>query len=175
VEELSVHVVAVYEELRRLAHQQLRGESSNHTLSTTALVHEAFLRLNNDHSLKWNGRAHFFGIAARVMRRILVDYARARKAAKRSLPDLALLPSPAGTAGIDLAGVLDLDRALDQLEKKDPRQARIVELRYFAGLSIEETGLVLTLSPSTVKNEWAMARAWLYRRIQQGPPLDARP
>ncbi len=155
---------AVYEELRRQAAAYLRRERRDHTLQATALVHEAFLRLIRQQDLDWQSRAHFFGVAAQMMRRILVDYARERNAAKRPRPDervpfedhVASVPAPA-------IEVLMLDRALSALAVIDARQAQIVELRYFGGLSEQDVATALSLSRSTVTREWRAARAWLYR------------
>lgn len=156
----------VYEELRRLAHQYLRRERRGHTLQTSALVHEAYVRLVDQTSIKWQGRAHFFGIAARLMRQVLVDYARTRRYAKRggnarrvSL-DEALIVSKERAAE-----VVALDDALKSLAEIDPRQSQIVELRFFGGLSIEETAEVLAVSPGTVMRDWTLAKAWLRRAI----------
>jgi RNA polymerase sigma factor (TIGR02999 family) len=158
---------AVYDELRKLARSQLRREQQGHTLQTTALVHEAFLRLVDARQVRWDSRGHFFGITARVMRQILVDHARTRDAAKRG----------GGVASVSLDDALDvatqavrgdllaLDEALCRLERLDQRQSRIVELRFFGGLTVEETAAVLDLSPPTVKREWALARAWLWRAL----------
>ena len=157
---------AVYAELRRQATRAMRREATGHTLEATALVHEAYLRLVDQRQVEWRNRAHFFGIAAQLMRRILVDHARARHAAKRggnvrvSTLDEAMAP-PAESA-VDL---LALHEALDRLAVLDPDQARLVELRYFAGLNIEETAEALGVSPATVKREWAIARAWLRREL----------
>ncbi len=156
----------VYDELRRLARSYLRRERPDHTLQATALVHEAYLRLIDQHSVTWQNRAHFFGIASQMMRRILVNHALARRTAKRGLSVETLsLDEAAGAGtqrGIDL---IALDDALKELEALDPRQTRIVELRFFGGLSIEETAEVLSLSAATVKREWSTARLWLRRRI----------
>ena len=170
---LKALVPLVYEELRRLARHYLKQERQDHTLSSTALVHEAYLRLVNQKDVTWQGRAHFFGVAAQMMRRILVDHARRRNYAKRGggAVTLALdeaLASPE-RRGLDLVA---LDDALDTLAKLDERQSRMVELRFFGGLSIEETSEVLGVSAPTVKREWASARAWLYREISRGS-LDA--
>ncbi len=156
----------VYGELRRLAASHLRRERSDHTLQSTALVNEAFLRLVNQREVHWRSRAHFYGIAARMIRRILVDHARSQQAGKRGAGaiklelDEAMAISPA--AELDLVG---LDAALERLAVLDERQGRIVELRFFAGLSVEETAEVMHISPATVKREWSSARAWLYREI----------
>lgn len=155
----------VYEELRRLADSYLRRERRNHTLQPTALVHEAFIRLTGQ-ELHLENRAHFFGVAAQVMRCILVDHARARATAKRgggaqrlALEEAVDAPAP---REVDL---IALDDALTSLARFDPRQARIVELRYFGGLTIEEVAQVTGVSPATVKREWNLARAWLHREI----------
>lgn len=156
----------VYDELRRSAHRQLRGEGGEHTLGTTGLVHEAYLKLADLDRLEWRNRAHFFAVAAQAMRRILVDYAVSRKAQKRggnrrklSLDEAAL---PADQRADEL---LALDEALERLATRNRRHSRIVECRFFAGMSIEETAEALELSPATVKREWTMARAWLNREL----------
>jgi len=157
----------VYSELRRLAHYYLQRERSDHTLQSTALVHEAFLRLAGQNPPQWQNRAHFFGIAAHVMRQILVEYARAHGAAKRgganscklTLDEALDLPKQ-----VDV-DVIALDTALDRLSELDPQQSRIVELRFFAGLTIEDTSEVMGISPATVKRDWTSARAWLHREI----------
>jgi len=158
----------VYEELRRLAARYLKGERPGHTLQPTALAHEAYLRLVGQRESSWQGRSHFLGVAARAMRSVLVDHARRRKAIKRGGGQA---PVPLD-ATLIVAGSLpvafdDLDRALDDLAKLSERQARVVELRYFAGLTIEETAEVLGISPVTVKRDWALARAWLYRELSE--------
>ncbi len=160
---------AVYAELHRQAARAMRRESSEHTLQATALVHEAYLRLVDQQRVVWRNRAHFFGIAAQVMRRVLVDHARERHAAKRGggAPQLVLgeadaVSAPAAEDGVD---ILALHEALERLAALDPDQARLVELRYFGGLSIEETAEALGVSPATVKREWAIARAWLRREL----------
>jgi RNA polymerase sigma factor (TIGR02999 family) len=158
----------VYAELRRCAARAMRRESAEHTLQATALVHEAYLRLVDQRRVQWQNRAHFFGIAAQVMRRILVDHARARHAAKRGggATQLTLgdgdAAAPAADGALDLLALHD---ALERLAGLDPEQARLVELRYFGGLSIEETAEALDVSPATVKREWALARAWLRREL----------
>lgn len=168
---LDALVPLVYDELRRLAHYYLRQERSDHTLQSTALVHEAYLRLAGQHPPEWQGRAHFFGIAARIMRQILVEYARARGAAKRggpayrlTLDDALALPTQP-----DL-DIVELDRALTGLAALDPQQSQIVELRFFGGLSIEDTSEVLKISPATVKRDWVTARAWLFRAMSGEAP-----
>ena len=156
----------VYGELRRLAGAHLRRERSDHTLQSTALVHEAFLRLVNQRDVHWRNRAHFYGIAAQMIRRILVDHARAQQAGKRGSGAVKIELDEAMAVSrqreLDLVG---LDDALQRLSALDERQGRIVELRFFAGLSVEETAEVMHLSPATVKREWSSARAWLYREI----------
>jgi RNA polymerase sigma factor (TIGR02999 family) len=154
----------VYQELRRLAASYLRVERPDHTLQPTALVHEAYLRLVDQRGVNWQNRAHFFGIAAQMMRRILVDHARRRQAAKRDATALRL-EANGGEAGRD-PELLALDQALCGLESLDARQARIVELRFFGGLTVEETAEVAGVSPATVKREWRTARAWLAREIR---------
>lgn len=156
----------VYEELRRLARHYLRQERSDHTLQSTALVHEAYLRLAGGNAPNWQNRAHFFGVAAHIMRQILVEHARGRDAAKRggNVCKLALDDAVAPLQQIDV-DVVALDRALTELTELDAQQGRIVELRFFGGLTIEDTSEVLGISPATVKREWVTARAWLYRAM----------
>jgi RNA polymerase sigma factor (TIGR02999 family) len=156
----------VYGELRRLAGRYLRKERPDHTLQSTALVHEAFIRLVDQREVKWQNRAHFFGVAAQMIRRILVDHARSRQANKRGsgAPKLSLDEALATPERRDL-DLLALDDALNSLAKIDPQQARIVELRFFTGLTVEETAEVLGISPATVKRDWVTAKAWLYRDI----------
>ncbi|HEV3334532.1 MAG TPA: sigma-70 family RNA polymerase sigma factor [Bryobacteraceae bacterium] len=164
----------VYGELRRLASAYLRRERPDHTLQSTALVHEAFLKLVNQRDVEWRNRAHFYGIAAQIIRRILVDYARSHHAEKRGsgAVKLALDEALAVANRTDL-DLVDLNEALEQLALMDPRQNRIVELRFFAGLSIEETAEVMQLSPATVKREWNSARAWLFRELSRAPASEA--
>ncbi len=157
----------VYAELHRQAARYLRRERRDHTLQTTALVHEAYLKLIDQREVNWQNRAHFFGIAAQAMRRILVDYAKARHREKRGgigedlpLEEAALVVSE--ERSVDLVA---LDEALTRLAEFDERQARIVELRYFSGLTIEETAEVLRISPATVKSDWNVAKAWLRHEI----------
>jgi len=156
----------VYTELRRIADGYLRRERSGHTLQSTALVHEAYMRLVKAQGLEWQNREQFFGICANLMRRILVDHARTATAAKRggTAPNLPLDESLTISGESD-ANLLLLDEALNKLSEIDAQAARIVELRYFAGLTIEESAEVLKTSPMTVKREWATARAWLHREI----------
>jgi len=178
----------VYDELRRLARHYLARERPGHTLQATALVHEAYLRLLDQKRVRWQSRAHFFALAATSMRRILTNHARDRRAAKRGggaltlTLDEALVATPApaagggsgpgevagawaGVRGVDL---IALDDALEALAALDPRQARVVELRFFAGLTIDETAEVLGISPATVKLDWKLARAWLFRELASG-------
>jgi RNA polymerase sigma factor (TIGR02999 family) len=156
----------VYDELRRQARRQLRRERVGHTLQPTALVHEAFLRLAGQSQAQWQNRRQFFAVASRVMRRVLVDQARARAASKRGdgLTRVALDDAVATGASPDV-DVLALDQALDRLEQLDPRQARVVELRYFGGMSAAEAADAVGLSLATVNRDWAMARAWLFREL----------
>ena len=156
-------VPLVYQELRRRAAAYLRRERPNHTLAATALVHEAFMRLV-DRRAALRDRAHFFAVAATQMRRILVDHARARAAAKRPQLQVTLDPAIASPAA-DPVDIIDLDQALEQLAALDARQAQLVELRYFAGLTAEEAAQVLDLSLTTVKRDWITAKAWLYRHL----------
>ena len=157
----------VYDELRRLAHHYLQRERSDHTLQSTALVHEAYMRLAGQNAPQWQNRAHFFGIAARVMRQILVEYARAHSAAKRggASPCKITLDESLQLEQRTDVDVIALDGALDRLSELDPQQSRIVELRFFTGLTIEDTSEVMGLSPATVKRDWTSARAWLHREI----------
>ncbi len=172
-EALEKLVPLIYDELRRLAHNFLYRERPGHTLQTTALVHEAYLKLIDQRDARWQNRAHFFAIAAQAMRRILVDSARRHKAMKRggsaeNLPldeaaEISLEPDPT---------LLPLDEALDALAEIDPQQGRIVELRFFGGLTIEETAEVMSLSTDTIKREWAMARAWLRQTLSDEAPAQ---
>lgn len=156
----------VYEELRRLAAHHLRQERPGHTLQPTALVHEAYLRLSGLREMQLHNRAHFYGAAARVMRRVLVDHARKHRALKRGGPEAALQLEESAETPIDMDLDLEaLDDALDALEAIAPEKAKVVELRYFGGLSVEETGEYLGISPATVKRYWSFARAWLFRRL----------
>jgi RNA polymerase sigma factor (TIGR02999 family) len=162
----------VYKELRRLAHFQLRNERPNHTLQSAALVHEAYLRLVGMSPLQWESRTHFFAIAAQLMRQILVDYARRHGAAKRgaSVPKLSLEDAtimPRRTA----VDVVALDDALIGLAKIDVRQSRVVELRFFAGLSLEQISDVMEIAPATVQRDWTAARAWLHREMSRNSRL----
>lgn len=153
----------VYNELRRLAASFLNREHAV-SIQTTELVHEAYFKLTNQHSVDWENRGQFFAIAAQAMRRILIDAARERKSLKRDVEKIPLDDSP--TMSVEMnRNLLELDNALDELATFDEQQCRIVELRYFAGLTVEETAEVLKISPATVKREWAIARAWLYKKI----------
>jgi RNA polymerase sigma factor (TIGR02999 family) len=157
----------VYQEMRRLAASYLKGERVGHTLQPTALAHEAYLRIVGS-QIEWQGRGHFMAVAARAMRGVLVDHARRRRAEKRGgghtpVPlDTTMLVADSRPVAFD-----DLDRALTDLARLSERQARVVELRYFGGLSIEETAEVLAVAPVTVKRDWATARAWLYRELSR--------
>jgi RNA polymerase sigma factor (TIGR02999 family) len=169
---LNALLPLVYAELRRIAFRQLRGERRQHTLAPTALVHELYLRLVDQRRASWQNRAQFFGVAAQLMRRILVDHARARQAGKRggSTPLLSL--DGAGevpAAATAVWEVLAVDEALERLAARDADQARIVELRFFAGLTVEEVAHALDRSPRTVKREWRLARAWMYRALRSRP------
>jgi RNA polymerase sigma factor (TIGR02999 family) len=159
----------VYEECRRVAARQLRAERAGHTLSPTALVHEMYLRLVDQRKATWKNRVQFFGIAARLMRRVLVDYARARRAKKRDASRMLVTLDAIAEAQDEsrITDVLAIDEALDRLAQLDPDQERVVELRFFAGLTVEETAHVLDRSPRTVKREWQLARAWLFRELQR--------
>jgi RNA polymerase sigma factor (TIGR02999 family) len=159
-------VPIVYEELRRLAHHYMRGERAGHTLQTTGLVNEVYLRLAGIDGLQWRDRMHFFAMAATLMRRVLVDYARQRARDKRgggvsvtSLDEDVVAPQSA----IDIVA---LDEALERLAALDPQQGRVVELRFFAGLSVKETAEALGISPATVKRDWATAKLWLYNELR---------
>jgi RNA polymerase sigma factor (TIGR02999 family) len=166
----------VYQELRRLAHGQLRGERRNHTLQTSELVHETYLRLVDSSRVHWQNRAHFLAVAAQSMRRILVDAARSRQSLKRGGEhtqveldeELVIAEAP----NVDLVA---LDDALNALAAVDQRRSRVVELRFFGGLSVEETGEVLDVSPDTVMRDWKVARAWLFKQLNSAtlarPPL----
>jgi RNA polymerase sigma factor (TIGR02999 family) len=163
----------LYEDLRKRAHSFLRRERPGHTLQTTALINETYLKLREQRNIEWESRAHFFAICATLMRRILVDYAKTRQRAKRGggamhmpVEDLVLAAKPAD--GVDL---LALDDALNSLARLDPQQAQIVELRFFSGFSIEDTANVLGISPTTVKRDWRAAKAWLRHELEKGAAL----
>jgi RNA polymerase sigma factor (TIGR02999 family) len=175
-DEKALHLLlpVVYREMKRLAAGYLKAERPGHTLQPTALAHEAYLRLVGRDRIQWQNRAHFLGVAARAMREILVDHARRRRAQKRgggqqpvTMLDDALLVDRGRSIEFD-----DLDHALNDLARLRERQAHVVELRYFGGLSIEETAEVLGVSPATVKREWATARAWLYRELSGSGPKE---
>jgi len=164
---LNALMPLVYEELRLLARHYLRQERSDHTLQSTALVHEAYVRLLGQRPPEWKNRAHFFGVAAKLMRQILVDHARGRGAAKRGGNSLKLtLSESMGSKEKDF-DLIALDDALNNLAELSPQQSRIVELRFFSGLTIEDTSEVLGVSPATVKRNWTTARAWLFREMNQ--------
>ncbi len=163
----------VYAELRRLAGRYMRRESQDHTLQTSALINEAYLRLIDQKSVQWQNRAHFFGVAAQLMRRILVDHARSRSRAKRgggaqmvSLVEQAVMSE-------EVAEVIALDEALNNLAEMDPRKSQIVELKFFGGLTTEEVAEVLKVTTRTVEREWRKAKAWLHRAISKGETHEA--
>jgi RNA polymerase sigma-70 factor (ECF subfamily) len=163
----------VYDEIRRIAHRYVQREREGHTLQTTALVNEAYLRLAGKQKIKWQNRAHFFAVTAQVMRHILIDYARRRHYVKHGgeVQRIALDEALATEGAVLMsqpraAELLALDEALDELAKFDARKSRVVELRYFGGLSLDETAEVLEISPMTVRRDWRAAKAWLYRRMK---------
>jgi RNA polymerase sigma factor (TIGR02999 family) len=166
-------MATVYPELHRIAARHFRDEAPVHTLQCTALINEAYLRLAKSPAKQWNDRAHFFGFAARVMRGILVDHARARQALKRGgvLPTLTISDTDSAAPAQE-AQILDVNNALDELEALDSTQGRVVELRFFGGLSIEETAEVLGVSTSTVKREWILAKTWIRRRLLTGKDAE---
>jgi RNA polymerase sigma factor (TIGR02999 family) len=169
-------VPVVQRELRRLARKRLSRESSFHTLQPTELVNEAFLRLMRQR-VRWENRAHFFALAASIMRRVLVDHARRKAASKRDRSRIGVaghVGAAARGAVLDPVDVIDLNDALETLAELDSRQSRIVELRYFGGLTLEEIAEAIDLSPSTVKREWSVAKLWLYDRLQSGNASAAR-
>ena len=162
----------VYDELRRMAHQHMRQEKPGHVLQTSALINEAFLRLVDSRGIRWESRSHFFGIAARLMRRILVDDARRRHFLKRGGSHIQVsLDAALAVSHEQAANVVALDEALKGLELRDKRQSQIVELRFFGGLSIEETAEVLKVSPGTVMRDWTFARAWLRSEMTDTPEI----
>jgi RNA polymerase sigma factor (TIGR02999 family) len=171
---LEALIPLVYDELRRQARRYLRRERPDHTLQSTALVHEAYVRLVDQRQANWRNRSQFFGVAAQLMRRILVDHARSRLAVKRGagVPKLAIAEE---VAALEMRNVdlIALDTCLSELEKLDPQQSRIVELRFFSGLSIEDTADALGISTATVKRDWALAKAWLYREINGSAASEA--
>jgi RNA polymerase sigma-70 factor, ECF subfamily len=163
----------IYDELRRLASSYLRRERPDHTLQTTALVHEAYIRLVDQKAAHWKCRGHFLAVAAQMMRRILVDHARRHNAVKRGAPLPKLSLEEALAVSEDRSeDVLMLDRLLNQLAAIDPTEARIIELRFFGGLSVEETAQAMGISPTTVKREWSVAKKWLAREINRTGLLD---
>ena len=164
----------VYDELHRLAHRHMRQERPDHTLQATALVHEAYVRLVNQPQRTWQNRAHFIAVAAQVMRRILVDYARARRTTKRgSAPQRVPLEEPLLFTEEQSDDLVSLDEALHRLAQFDERQSRVVELRFFGGLTTDETAEVLGISSKTVKRDWAVARAWLHREVRKARADDS--
>ncbi len=158
----------VYEELRRLARHYMKGERASHSLQTTALVNEAYLRLVHYKCMRWQNRAHFFAVSAQLMRRILVDHARRHSLKRGGGVQRVSLENAAGIAGERAADLVALDDALGALTRIDSRKAQVVELRFFGGLSVEETAEVLKVSPVTVMRDWSTARAWLYREMTHG-------
>jgi RNA polymerase sigma-70 factor (ECF subfamily) len=167
-------VVLLYSELRRLASSYLRRERSDHTLQTTALVHEAYLRLADQKEVRWKNREQFMGVAAQLMRRILVDYSRGHDAKKRGNEfEKVFLEEAEVVAKGKTADVIQLDEALTRLAEFDPQQAHLVELRFFGGLSIEEAAGVLGVSRNTVKRNWDLSKAWLARELQRGDQKNA--
>lgn len=162
----------VYAELRRIANRHLRGERPDHTLQSTALVHEAYMRLADQDLPQWQNRAHFFAVAAHLMRQILVDHARSHRASKRGgdVCKLTLDDAEEQPQGVNV-DILALDDALKSLASMDPQQSQVVELKFFAGLSIEDTAEVLGISISTVKRDWITARAWLFRELDRSEAL----
>ena len=170
-------VPLVYEQCRAIAARQLSHERAQHTLQPTALVHELYLRLVDQNQVNWQNRAQFFAVSAQMMRRILVDYARARRTRKRGGSAVFVSLSAAATTADEeeqVANVLEVDEALHRLARIDPEQGRIIELRYFAGLTVEETALVVQRSARTVKREWRLAKAWLHRELASQPPLESK-
>jgi RNA polymerase sigma factor (TIGR02999 family) len=161
----------VYDELRMLARRYLSRERPGHTLQPTALVHEAYIKLVDQSKVDWQGRTHFFAVGARVMRNLLIDHARAKGRAKRGggqrKVTLAEGLTPLGSCELDAEGLLALNEGLDRLAKLDPRQAEVVELRFFGGLTVPEVAMLLDVSPRTVEGDWAHARAWLKRELSR--------
>jgi RNA polymerase sigma factor (TIGR02999 family) len=179
-EVLDTLVPLIYKELHIQAHRYLRSERANHTLQTTALINEAYLRLVEQKDMRWQNRAHFFGMAANMMRRILVDYAKTKYRAKRGGRDLnlpfeeALSVKLEATSEATKLDLIALDEALNKLAVEDKQEARIVELRYFSGLTIEETAEVLGISTMTVKRDWNVAKAWLRREMNPKKNLEGK-
>ena len=165
---LDALIPAVYQELRRMANYYLRGENAGHLLQPTALVHEAYLRLIDQTKVDWQNRAHFFGVAAQMMRRILVDHAKAKHRAKRGgTATKVSLDETVNLSSERAAELVALDDALKVLDELDERKSRIVELRYFGGLTVDETAQVLGVSDKTVMRDWSLAKAWLYQQLSQ--------
>ena len=162
----------VYEELRRIARRQMRRQRAGHTLQTTALIHEAYLRLVRESDVHWQNRAHFFGVAAKAMRHILVDYARSRQAAKRGGAAEHVLLDEAAVVSAEPAELIALDDALQSLAALDQRKSQVVEFKYFGGLTVKEIAEVLQVSPETVARDWRLARVWLLRELSKTPATD---
>jgi len=160
----------IYAELRRMAAVHLQRERAGHTLQPTALVNEVYMRLVGGQATPWQNRAHFFGIAARAMREVLVDYARRRIAGKRGGKDVERVEIDVEAQGVSpkIENVIAINEALERLARIDPEQSRLVELRFFAGLNVEETAEVMGASPTTIKREWRSAKAWLHRQLEIG-------
>jgi RNA polymerase sigma factor (TIGR02999 family) len=165
---LEVLMPMLYGEVRGLAASYLRHERAGHTLQATALAHEAFLRLMDQREVTWQNRAHFMGLVAQAMRRVLADHARRHRAQKRGGDQVRVELSEEGVAAPSDVAADDLDTALEDLARLEPRQARVVELRFYAGLSVDETAEVMGTSPATVKRDWSVARAWLHRELHGG-------
>jgi RNA polymerase sigma factor (TIGR02999 family) len=163
----------VYDELRRLAGRYMRRESQGHTLQTSALVNEAYMRLVDQRSVQWQNRAHFFGVAAQLMRRILVDHARSRSRAKRGAGAQMVSLAEQAVISEEASEVIALDEALKNLAEMDPRKCQIVEMRFFGGLTNEEVAEVLKVTSRTVEREWRKAKAWLHRAISKGETNEA--
>ncbi len=163
----------VYDELRRLARHYMRGERADHSLQATALVNEAYLRLVDYKRMRWQNRAHFFAVSAQLMRRILVDHARRRNQKRGAGVEHVSLEDTAVIGPGRSENLVELDEAMEALAKLDPRKARVVELRFFGGLSVEETAEVIKVSPVTVMRDWSTARAWLHREMNRGASRDA--
>jgi RNA polymerase sigma-70 factor (ECF subfamily) len=158
----------IYAELHKLARRHMRRQNSSHTLQTTALIHEAYLRLAVDPAKRWENRAQFYGVAAKAMRHVLVDHARARRAAKRGGGWRAVpLDEEIAVSDERLAGLITLDEALGRLSKLHPRQSNVIELRFFGGLGVEETATILQVSPETVMLDWRAAKAWLHKELSR--------
>lgn len=166
-------IALVYDELRRMARRYMRRESQGHTLQTSALVHEAYLRLVDQKSVQWQNRAHFFGVAAQLMRRILVDHARSRSRAKRGGGAQMISFVDQAVVSKEVAEVIALDDALKNLAEMDARKSQIVEMKFFGGLTTEEVAEVLKVTPRTVEREWRKAKAWLNRAISKGDTNEA--